>query len=93
MAKRTVTGTSSELAYVNKTTKTETVSREGRITQTSNADDMRATVGEIICDSESRSRVCFWCAMVVEMANSASSVDEPSELPVRAGNNDLVVIR
>ena len=45
----------SEPAYVNKTTKVETVSREGRITQTSNADDMRATVGEIVCDSEVRS--------------------------------------
>ena len=47
MAERT--WTCNEPAYVNKTANAERVNREGRNAQTSNADDMRATVGEIIC--------------------------------------------
>lgn len=84
------TWTCNEPAYVNKTTNIETVSREGRIAQTNNADDMRATVGEIICDCEVRSWVCCWRPTVVKIVNSASLVVDESEL--QAGD-DLVIWR
>ena len=75
------TWTCNEPAYVNKTTNAETVSREGRIAQTSNADDMRAAVGEKICDCEAS----CWRPSVVRIVNSASFVLDESELP--AGDN------
>ena len=83
-AKRT--WTCNEPAYVNNTTKTETVNREGRIAQTSNADDMRATVGEITCDCW----ISWWHSSAVKIVNSASLVLDESEL--QAGE-DLVIRR
>lgn len=63
------------------------VSREGRMREASNADDMRAMVGEIVCGSESRSPA-RWPAMVVETAHPTSwdRRAEGWELPV---GNDI----
>ena len=74
-----------EPAYVNKTTKAQTVKWERRIAQTSNADEMRATVGEINnCDCW----VSCWRSSVVKIVNSASLVLSESQ-----AGDDLVIRR
>jgi len=91
MAKRT--SASGKPAYVNKITKAEIVSKEGRITQATNADDMRAMVGKIVCGSVSRSPACRWPAMIVETATSPASLDRlMDERELRAGS-DLIIWR
>ena len=66
------TRASSELVYVNKSTNAEMVSREGRITEANNADAIRATVGEMVCGSESRIPDRRLYARVVETPNPMS---------------------
>jgi hypothetical protein len=88
MAKRTLA--SGKPVYVNKITNAEIVSKEGRITQATNTDDMRAIVGKIVCGSVSRSPACRWPAMIVEMASPASLDCLTDERELQAGS-DLII--